>query len=139
METKTIINYPKKQQRLSLIFGVIFLSIGIIALVIGSGNWLVANIVLGLLHIFNAVYRLRTPYVIITDKYIIVDNYLRKKIRIKDIVSMKFSAGVYTIRSANTKIVINLDNVDKEGAFLLKSTLAPMLKNHLPSDMAMSG
>ncbi|HEY0045877.1 MAG TPA: hypothetical protein VGB44_04110 [Flavobacterium sp.] len=140
METTLIINYPRKQQRLLLIFGIIFFCTGVIALVVGSRNyWLVGNIVLGLLHIFNAVYRLRTPYVTITDKYIRVADYLNKKICLRDIVSMKYSGGTYTIRSNNKKIVINLDNVDKEGAALIKATLGPMLKNYLPTDMAMSG
>ena len=122
------VNYNKKQVRASLIFGLVWLLLGIAGLLFSHQNYFMTGYsVLGILYFGNYIYLSRTPYVIITKRMIKVNGFPPKQVLQKDITSVKYFAGDFTIKSASKKLVIDTNYVDKEGLLLLKDTLDPML------------
>lgn len=116
--------YNKKKSHISLILGVTWIVIGITSIIGDSGN----NFLSGFLFIgiaYLAIYFIQrnVPYVLITDEFIQVCNFTKRKIYLKDITEIKYFAGDYVIKSASKELSIDSNFVEKESLPSLKNAI----------------
>ena len=106
--------YNRKQLNIALIFGVLWVLIGVISIVGNSeNNFLSGFLLIGVVYLILYFVKKHNPYVVITEEYIQVHNYVRKKIQLNDIVDVKYFAGDYTIKSFDKELTIDTNFIDK--------------------------
>lgn len=133
------IYYNKKQLNIALIFGIIWIVIGTVSIVGNSDNSFLSGFLgIGILYLILYFIKKYNPYVLVTDEYIQVHNFIRKKIQLKDIVAITYFAGDYTIKSSDKELTIDTNFIDKLSlpAFkifmddLMTPARAPLVDNH---------
>ena len=113
--------YNKRQLKVALIFGIIWIVIGLAAIISRSeNNFLTGFTFLGIAYLILYLIKRNIPYVLITDEFIQVHNFIRKKIYLKDIQEIKYFAGDYILRSSDKELRIDTNFVDKESLPKLK-------------------
>ena len=114
------IYYNQKQMHRALAVGLLTVIVGIAAHLY-SDNYILTGIIgLGISYIAFFFYQKFTLYVVITANYVIVDGFFKKKMRLEDIIEIKYFAGDYIIKNRNKQVVIDTNLIDKESLPLLK-------------------
>ena len=126
--------YNKRQLKLALIFGLIWIIIGVISIITKSeNNFFSGFLFIGIAYLILYFIKRYTPYVLITDEFIQVNNYIRTKIYFKDIKEIKYFAGDYFVKSRHKELTIDTNYVDKESLPLLKEFIEKRISAIKPS------
>lgn len=118
------ISYNKKKSNISLILGIIWILIGTTSIIGNSENdFLSGFLFIGIAYLAIYFMQRNVPYVLITDEFIQVCNFKKKKIYLKDITEVKYFAGDYIIKSDSKELSIDSNFVEKESLPNLKNAI----------------
>ena len=119
------IGYRKKQVKLNLIMGIIWLIYGIVLVVFNEDkNWIEY-----FWFVFSAIYFLMYFYQV-KEKYLTIENGIikqnwpfGKKMNLNEIKRIRHFAGDYILKSENKELTINIQLIDQESLIDLKTEL----------------
>jgi len=108
-----IINYKKKTLNSKLIFGLLWLILGITSIRYNNTHYFYYGYVIcGLLYVFNYGFQKHFQYLTITDFSIIKHSFFSKTILFSEITKINYFAGEYSIISDSKKLTINKELID---------------------------
>ena len=108
-----IIKYKKKTLNYSLIFGLLWLILGITSILYNSSHYFYYGYVIcGLLYLFTYGFQQHFQYLTITESSIIKHSFFSKTILFSEITKIKYFAGEYSIISDSKKLTINKELID---------------------------
>jgi hypothetical protein len=120
--------YNQSQLNRILILGIVFILLGVISLFFSTKTYLSGMAGIGLMHIIIYYYQKNRAYVTIKNDIISKDGvFIKHKIEVKKIISVKYFAGDYIIRSSDKELTIDTNLIDKESLPLLKSYFADLI------------
>ncbi|MBA6151196.1 hypothetical protein [Gelidibacter maritimus] len=102
------IPFKKKRLRTNLIFGMIWLIFGIIAVIFFSNNiFNYGYLIIGSLYFGIYLFEHNKHYLTIENETITKNQLISKTINLKDIKSIKFFAGDYKLKTDTDELVID--------------------------------
>jgi len=134
----TDLKYTKKHLRANLIMGIVWLIIGMLGIVLGSGSltWLNSfYFLLGAYSIVAFYWAKRRHYITITNSSIKLNRIklFEKEIKIQNITRINRFAGEITIFSEKNKIVVVRDVMTEESKTDLDNLLKPIVAKLYPN------
>ena len=117
--------YRKKRVYLNLVFGVLWLLMGIVQVVLrDSVSWLdYAWFLVAAAYIGGSFYQYYFQYLTIDNNQIKMNWIWGKKIDLREVNTFKKFAGDYILKSEDAKLTINTQIMDKESLQKLNSVL----------------
>lgn len=112
--------HNQSQLKKVLILGILYVIIGILSIITTYKGYLAGFIGIGVLYIVQYCYKKNRAYVLLNENAIICNGIVKKEIATKDILSVKYFAGDYTIKSAEKEIRIDTNLIDKASLSHLK-------------------
>ena len=113
--------YDQTQLKRSLILGIAYLVIGMASLVFKLSPYLAGFGGLGVLYGVNYFAHRNKAYVTLHADTISEGYIFKTEIEVKDIKSIKYFAGDYTIKTSDKKMVIDTNLIDKSSLDVMKS------------------
>lgn len=118
------IRFTKKQFNNYLVFGVLWLILGIYLLTLESGNFFYFGyVIIGLLYLGGYIFMKNRQYLTIEDGVITKNNLFPKKIDLIEITKIKKFAGDYILKTNNGELTINTRLIDKKSLADLDTVL----------------
>jgi len=122
------IRYKKKRLFLNLTFGIIWLILGI------SGNYLKESVrwmdygfvIISFLFIATYLYESNKQYVTIKNGFIQINQLFGKKMKMKDITSIRKFAGDYILETDTSKLTINTNLIESDSLKNLDAVLSEL-------------
>ena len=124
MEKVIKIKYSKKQLRMGLVFGLLWIGIFIIyALFRPESYFGYGYLVMALIFLALYVYKKVFHYAKIEDGILTKNSILPKRIRLEDVRAVHYFAGKYQLKTQQTEISINTMEIDPNSLKELKKIL----------------
>jgi len=109
------IRFTKKQFNYYLVFGILWLILGISLLTLESGNFFrFGYVTIGLLYLGGYIFMKNRQYLTIEDGVITKNNLIPKKINLVEITKIKKFAGDYILKTSKSELTINTQLIDKK-------------------------
>jgi hypothetical protein len=108
-----IVKYKNKILRHSLTFGLLWIVIGTINVILDNSNlYKYSFVILGLMYLANYIYQKHYHYLNLTDSSITKNGLFSKTLLFSDINRVTYIAGEYSLFTATKKLTIYKDLVD---------------------------
>jgi len=118
------IRFTKKQFNYYLVFGILWLILGISLLTFESGNFFrLGYLTIGVLYLGGYIFMKNRQYLTIKDGVITKNNLIPKKINLVEITKIKRFAGDYILKTNNNELTINTQLIDKKSLADLDTVL----------------
>lgn len=124
MEKVIKIKYSKKQLRMVVVFGLLWIGIFLIyALFRPESYFGYGYLVMALIFLALYVYKKVFHYAKIEDGILTKNSILPKRIRLEDVTAVHYFAGKYQLKTQQTEISINTMEIDPNSLKELKKIL----------------
>lgn len=109
------IRFKKKHLKTSLIFGLLWLSLGIVALFFSSGTILkYGYLAMGVLYIALCLFHYKKQYLSIENGTITKHDLISQKMNLNEIKHVKKFAGDYILKSDTAELTINTEVIEED-------------------------
>ncbi len=119
------IGYKKKQLKLNLIMGIVWLIYGIILVIFNEDvNWFEYGwFVFSAIYLIMYFYQKREKYLTLENGIIKQNWPFGKKLHLNEIKRIRHFSGDYILKSDNKELTINIQLIDEKSLLELKSEL----------------
>ena len=119
------IRYKKKQLKISLVLGIVWLIFGILYLFVKDfSHWMdYGYLIISILYLSQYFYNYKYQYLTIENGVIYKSFFLSKKINLTEIKKIKKFAGDYIIKTDKTELTINTQIIDPNSLAELNAKL----------------
>ena len=118
------IHYTKRRLRHSLVFGSIWLILGITATIFNSNNiFNYGYLLIGVMYLGTHLFERTKQYLTIEDGILTKNQLTPKKIDLNEIRKIRYFAGDYILKTDSSELTINTEWIDKESLEKLKAVL----------------
>ena len=118
------IRFTKKRLKHYLIFGILWLLLGTIAVINDSDNiFSYGYLIIGILYLATYLFENTKQYLTIENGTISKNHLFPKKINLNEIKRIKKFAGDYILKTDSTKLRINTELIEKNSLKELNSVL----------------
>lgn len=119
------IQYKKKNLKSNLLFGAMWLIIGIISLLtLDKNNWIgFGFLILAFLYFTHYIYININPYIKIDNKIISTNSLFSKKVNLNRIERIKRFPGEYILIEGTTELKINTELIEEKSLAELNTVL----------------
>jgi hypothetical protein len=116
--------YKKKRLKHSIVFGIIWLILGTLAIINDSKSvFSYGYLFVGILYFGTYLFENKKQYLTIENGTISKNGLITKKINLTDIINIKKFAGDYVLKTDNTEFRINTQIIQKESLVDLDNEL----------------
>jgi hypothetical protein len=122
------IRYKRKRLLFNLAIGVIWLVLGILGNNLKETvRWVdYGFIIISFLFIATYLYESNKQYLTMKNGFIQINQLFGKKMKLKDITSIRKFAGDYILETANSKLTINTNLIDNDSLLDLNKELSKL-------------
>lgn len=118
------IRYKKKRLKHYLIFGIIWLVFGTIAVIFNSNIFFnYGYLIIGILYFGTYLFETNTQYLTIENGTISKNHLIPKKINLEEIKRIKRFAGDYVLKTDSTELRINTELIEEKSLTELDTVL----------------
>lgn len=118
------IRYKKKRLKHYLIFGIIWLALGTIAVIFNSNIFFnYGYLIIGILYFGTYLFENNTQYLTIENGTISKNHLIPKKINLEEIKRIKRFAGDYVLKTDSTELRINTELIEEKSLTELDTVL----------------
>lgn len=118
------IRYKKKRLKHYLIFGIIWLALGTIAVIFNSNIFFnYGYLIIGILYFGTYLFENNTQYLTIENGTISKNHLIPKKINLEEIKRIKRFAGDYVLKTDSTELRINTELIEEKSLRELDTVL----------------
>jgi hypothetical protein len=118
------IRFTNKRLRYNLIFGILYVALGVVAIIFDSNNFFnYLWTVLGTIHIGTYLFENKKQYLTIENGIISKNQLIPKKINLNEIKRIKKFAGDYILKTDSTELRINTELIEKSSLLELNTVL----------------
>tara|TARA_R110002074_G_scaffold310650_4_gene481479 strand:+ start:1666 stop:2061 length:396 start_codon:yes stop_codon:yes gene_type:complete len=119
------IYYKKKQLKLNLVFGILWLTIGLIGVLTNEDSKWIECFYLGISFLYFALYFYhKNGHYVRFENGIIRQNWpFGKKLPLSEIKTIRHFAGEYILKTEKKRLTINIQMIDEDSLLKLKTEL----------------
>ena len=122
------ISYKRKRLKHYLIFGLIWLGLGAIALIFDPDNYFnYGYIIIGFLYLGTYIFEKKNHYLKIENGFLIKNNLILKQIKLDSNTSIKTFAGDIILKRNNAELRVNTDFLEENSINKLNKKLIELV------------
>jgi hypothetical protein len=118
------IHYTRRRIRHSLVFGILWLALGLTATLFNSNNiFNYGYLLIGCIYLGTHLFERKKQYLTIENGVLIKNQLKPKTIELNEIKQIKLFAGDYILKTDTSEMTINTELIEKESLANLKTVL----------------